>query len=85
MTGNNMQLELLFNDYYADCKEISAEEAIKLLHTGERRVWMRSTPAAIVLLLTLVDDEVYEDYGNQYECIVRRYSSDDKFYSTRKG
>ena len=85
MTGNNMQLEQLFDDYSADCKEISAEEAIKLLHTGERRVWMRSTPAAIALLLTLVGDKVYEDYGNQYECIVRRYSSDDKFYSTRKG
>jgi hypothetical protein len=78
-----MQLEQLFDDYSADCKEISAEEAIKLLHTGERSVWMRSTPAAIVLLLTLVGDKVYEDYGNQYECIVRRYSSDDKFYSTQ--
>ena len=80
-----MQLEELFDDYNADCKEISAEEAIKLLHSGERYVWLRSTPAAIVLLLTLVGDEVYEDYENQYECIVRRYSSDDKFYSTRKG
>ena len=84
MTGNNMQLEELFDDYSADCKEISAEEAIKLLHSGERYVWLRSTPAAIVLLLTLVGDEVYEDFGNRYECIVRHYSSDDRFYSTRK-
>ena len=72
-----MQLEELFDDY-------SAEEAIKLLHSGERYVWLRSTPAAIVLLLTLVGDEVYEDFGNRYECIVRHYSSDDRFYSTRK-
>ena len=79
-----MQLEQLFDHYNADCKEISAKEAIKLLHTGERRVWMRSTPAATVLLLTLVGDEVYEDYEGPYECIVRRYGSDDRFYSTRK-
>ena len=78
-----MQLELLFNIYSADCKEVTAKEAIKLLHTGERRVWMRSTPAATVLPLTLVGDEVYEDYEGPYECIVRRYSSDDRFYSTR--
>ena len=79
-----MQLEQLYDDFNADCKEISAEEAIKLLHSGERYVWLRSTPAAIVLLLTLVGDEVYEDFGNRYECIVRHYSSDDRFYSTRK-
>ena len=83
MTGIYMSLEMLYDIYYLDCREVPVHEAMRLLHTGERRVWMRSTPAAIVSLLSIVNGEVYEDYGTQY-CIVRRYSCDDRFYSTRK-